>query len=439
MRTMDKTAKHSVKGQNNSDPSWSPARSAIQAFFDNSNDEYHRLSFPSRKDEAWRSFEIDENKYSFLIDKRAFTKKLHQRGHPLARKANFSGYGQYLRNTYNYQLAQYLLEQGVIFCDLSSAIVDHPDLVNELIGKLIPFTKGKFAGLINGSAENGAFLYIPPNVKIELPLNIELQSPSGGRSEFYHHIIWCDKGSRASIVLDRGNHVNQEITGSFLGEVMEIIVDNNSQMDILTTQSLDTDVDFISYQKVRILEQGYLNFASLSSGSHQTKAFMEFELVGEGAEAKISGLILSEDTQHIDIETRQLHANRSTTSDLNFKSVAWDKGSVVWRGMVRVEADAAKSDGYQKSESLVLSSQARINTIPGLEILNNDVKCSHGAVVRRLSKEELFYLQARGLDQKQSETLLINGFLNQIIDLLRKPMLVQHTEKFIKGKIVEKE
>jgi len=233
--------------------------------------------------------------------------------------------------------------------------------------------------------------------------------------------------------------VNQEITGSFLGEVMEIIVDNNSQMDILTTQSLDTDVDFISYQKVRILEQGYLNFASLSSGSHQTKAFMEFELVGEGAEAKISGLILSEDTQHIDIETRQLHANRSTTSDLNFKSVAWDKGSVVWRGMVRVEADAAKSDGYQKSESLVLSSQARINTIPGLEILNNDVKCSHGAVVRRLSKEELFYLQARGLDQKQSETLLINGFLNQIIDLLRKPMLVQHTEKFIKGKIVEKE
>jgi len=107
--------------------------------------------------------------------------------------------------------------------------------------------------------------------------------------------------------------------------------------------------------------------------------------------------------------------------------------------MVRVEADAAKSDGYQKSESLVLSSQARINTIPGLEILNNDVKCSHGAVVRRLSKEELFYLQARGLDQKQSETLLINGFLNQIIDLLRKPMLVQHTEKFIKGKIVEKE
>jgi Fe-S cluster assembly protein SufD len=151
-------------------------------------------------------------------------------------------------------------------------------------------------------------------------------------------------------------------------------------------------------------------------GSHLTKNFSELSLEGEGAEGRWSGFYIADGVQHLDHDTQQNHLAPHTTSDLLFKGALVDRSRSVWQGMIYVAPGAQKSDGYQANRNLILSKKARADSIPGLEILADDVRCTHGATVSQLEEEPLFYLMSRGIPRQQAERLVVDGFFASVLD-----------------------
>lgn len=306
-----------------------------------------------------------------------------------------------------------LVGKGVIFTDLRTAERDHPELLKKLIGKIVKPEDGKFAALASALAGNGVLLHVPRNVHVETPLHSVLWGPGGDLAHFSHVIINLDDGASVTYVHEAASP--DEPGHAMHAGVVEIHVGQNANLRFVELQSWGRHVWNFSHERARVERGGNIDWIFGAVGSRLTKNFSDLDLAGEGAQGRMSGFYFTDGSQHLDHDTQQNHLAPHTTSDLLFKGALKGKSRSVWQGMIYVAPGAQKTDGYQANRNLVLDDQSRADSIPGLEILADDVRCTHGATVGKLEQEPLFYLKSRGIPQPDAERLVVEGFFDPIM------------------------
>jgi Fe-S cluster assembly protein SufD len=197
--------------------------------------------------------------------------------------------------------------------------------------------------------------------------------------------------------------------------IVEIHVGDGANLRFVELQSWGEHVWNFSHERARVGRNGTLDWIFGAIGSHVTKNFSDLDLFGEGASGRMSGFYFTNGKQHLDHDTQQNHLAAHTTSDLLFKGALKDNSRSVWQGMIYVAPGAQKTDGYQANRNLVLSSTARADSIPGLEILADDVRCTHGATVGKIDPDQVFYFRSRGLPRDEAERLIVEGFFDPIM------------------------
>jgi Fe-S cluster assembly protein SufD len=322
-----------------------------------------------------------------------------------------------------------LAAKGVIFCDLDTAVREHPELVQKHFGTVVPAAENKFAALHYARWTNGTFVYVPRNVTIELPLQAVVGQSAGPFAGFHHTLVITEEGAAVTLVED---FVGAD--GGMTDNVVELMPGPNSQLHYLYLQKLaDTAWNF-STQRMRLTRDSLLRYFIGSWGSKLSKNWINMELNGEGANGELLGLYFPGGRQHLDHHTNQLHKAPNASSDLLFKGALKDRARSVYQGYIKVYPDAQKTNAYQANRNLMLSRQARADSVPGLEIEADDVRCTHGATAGQIPEEYIFYLMARGIDRTNAERMIVQGFFEEVID--RIP--VEGVKAKLEGEIARK-
>jgi Fe-S cluster assembly protein SufD len=310
-------------------------------------------------------------------------------------------------------LAPDLSQQGVVFTDLRTAEAQHPEVVERILGATVNVEEGKFAAMAAALAETGVLLYVPPNVRLEQPLHSVLWGPGGGRAYMSHILVFVDDGASVTYVHESASPT--ETTDSLHSGIVEIKVGSGAQLRFVELQSWGQHMWNFTHERVRVGRDATLDWIFGAIGSKLTKNFSELDLAGEGSTGRMSGFYFTDGSQHLDHDTQQNHLAPHTTSDLLFKGALKGHSRSVWQGMIYVAPGAEKTDGYQANRNLILDEGARADSIPGLEILADDVRCTHGATVGKLEEEPLFYLESRGIPPAEATRLAVEGFFDPIM------------------------
>ena len=306
-----------------------------------------------------------------------------------------------------------LAKQGVIFTDLKTAQEKHADLMAKILGQTVNVEEGKFAALAGALAQNGVLLYVPKNLKIEQPFHSILWGPGANAAHISHVLVFVDEGASVTYVHESASPT--ESKDALHAGIVEIKVMSEASLKFVELQSWGKHVWNFTHERIRVERDGNLDWIFGAVGSKLTKNFSELDLAGEGSTGRMSGFYFTDGNQHLDHDTQQNHLAPHTTSDLLFKGALKGRSRSVWQGMIYVAKGAEKTDGYQANRNIVLEEGARADSIPGLEILADDVRCTHGATVGKLEEEPLFYLKSRGIPQGEAERLLVEGFFDPIM------------------------
>ncbi len=308
-----------------------------------------------------------------------------------------------------------LASAGVIFADWATAVREHSAMLEKHLGTMVLPGDGKFAALASALAADGAVILVPAGVAVVQPLHSILWAP-GARTAFFSRVlVVLERGASLTYVHEAASPTEPEGQAMHAG-IVEIVIGDEARLTFVELQSWGQHVWNFTHERARVGRDGKLDWIFGAVGSHLTKNFTELTLAGEGSEGRMSGFYFADGVQHLDHDTQQNHLAPHTTSDLLFKGALVDKSRSVWQGMIYVAPGAEKTDGYQANRNLILSKQARADSIPGLEILADDVRCTHGATVGQLDEEPIFYLMSRGLPRAMAERLVVNGFFTPIMD-----------------------
>ncbi len=307
-----------------------------------------------------------------------------------------------------------MARRGVLFGSLEELIQTHGELIRPyLFTKAVDYRVDKFAALHAACMSGGAVLYVPKGVKIEKPLHI-FSSISPDAADFSHTLIVLDEGAEATVLSETAG---TDPTGAGLHcGAIEIFVGPRARLRYVNLQNWGTGVWHFAHQKALVDRNADIQWTIGALGSRLAKVNQHVALVGPGANAQVNGVMFTEGRQHLSYHTLQRHHAMQCTSDLLYKGALQDKSRLVWRGMIKVDRDAQKTDGYQRNDNLILSEDARADSIPGLEIEADDVKCSHGATAGRVDDEQVFYARCRGLTRKEAIRMIVTGFFQQVFD-----------------------
>ena len=333
--------------------------------------------------------------------------------------------------TKKYEVSSILREQGVIFCDMSTAVQEHPELVKKyFMTEAVPVTDGKFAAMHGAFWRGGTFLYVPKNVKAAAPLHSALWSVSG--RSFTHTLVVLEEGAEALLIDEYASETAKE--QAVHNGVIELIVRDRARLTYVSLQDFGTNVWQLNHERGRVGRDAKLDWVMSIMGSRMTKAFQTVELDGRGSWARMSGLFFANRRQHFDLDTQQNHNAADTTSDLLYKGALTDKARSVWQGMIKALPDSQRIDGFQANRNLLLAETARADSIPGLEIEADDVRCTHASTIGRIDQEHVFYLMSRGIPNETAVQMVVEGFFAPVME--RIP--IEGVRNRIAARIVDK-
>ena len=312
------------------------------------------------------------------------------------------------------QLAARLREQGVLFGDLEAVLVQHADRLRPYLSQRIVNPRAdKFAALHASLWSGGTLLYVPRGVTIEQPLHVlSALSPDG--VDLSRSLIILEEGAEATLLAETAS-VDPTASGLHCGAI-EIVVGPGARLRYVNLQNWGSGVWHFAHQKAVVQREGQLQWTIGALGARLAQVNQHVAMTGPYADVQVNGVMFTEGKQHLVYNTLQHHQQPHCTSDLLYKGALQDRSRLVWRGMIKVDRDAQKTDGYQRDDNLLLSDSARADSIPGLEIEADDVKCSHGATCGRVDDEQIFYAQARGLTRKEAVRMIVAGFFQQVFD-----------------------
>lgn len=325
-----------------------------------------------------------------------------------------------------------LKKQKVVFTDFLTATKKYPELLKKYLGKTVKIAEGKFAALAETLADGGLFVYVPKGVQADLPLHSVAWVT--GQAHFSRVVIVVDDGASATVVHETASPEHAPGQALHVGTV-EVLVGKKAHLTFVELQNLGRNVWNFTHERARVNADSTLDWIFSAVGTHLTKNFSEIDLDGAGSTGKMSGFYFADGEQHLDHDTQQNHNAPHTTSDLLFKGALRDKGRSVWQGMIYVAPGAQKADGYQANRNLVLNRGARADSIPGLEILADDVRCTHGATVGQMEQEHIFYLMTRGMQRADAERLVVDGFFDPVLQRIPFEGVRQRLKKSIEAKM----
>lgn len=304
-----------------------------------------------------------------------------------------------------------LAARGVIFTDLDTAVRDYPDLVKKTFNSIVAIDENKFSALHYALWNSGTFVYVPRNVVIEKPLQSVIAQREGKLGGFHHTVVATEESTVVTLAEDFIGGEN-----GMLDSVVELIPGPNSQMHYLHLQNLATSAWNFSTQRMSLTRDSLVRYFIGSWGSRLSKNWINMDLSGPGSHGELLGLYFPGGRQHLDHHTNQYHRAPNATSDLLMKGALKDRARSVYQGYIKVFKGAQKTNAYQANRNLMLSKNARADSIPGLEIEADDVRCTHGATAGQLPEEYIFYLMARGLSRTNAERMVVQGFFEEVID-----------------------
>jgi Fe-S cluster assembly protein SufD len=397
---------------------------------------FQQLPYPTTMDEPWRRTDIRGLDGSLALPKDEAYLDLQPMSTRLLTPLLDQEHGgqiTLLPGGIKTEISDEIVEKGVIFSDLGTAAQDFPDLVSERLGKVVSADEGKFAAMTAAFGQNGVFVHVPRGVQLEEPLHSVVWAPGAGLAHFSHLIIWVEDGASLTYVHESASPDDQGQT--FHGGIVEIHVGSGANLRFVELQSLGNNVWNITHERAHVERDGNLDWIFGAIGTKLTKNFSDLDLVGIGATGRMSGFYFTDDRQHLDHDTQQNHMAAHTTSDLLFKGALKGNSRSVWQGMIYVAPGAQQTDGYQANRNLVLSKSARADSIPGLEILADDVRCTHGATVGKIDPELVFYLRSRGIPTDEAERLVVEGFFDPIMQRIPFEGVRTHFQQAIEAKM----
>jgi Fe-S cluster assembly protein SufD len=305
------------------------------------------------------------------------------------------------------------LPDGVIVAPLERALTEHPDLVEPHLGR-VATREDAFTARNRAAFQGGAFVYVPRGVKVDRPIVLSAIQDAERTALHWRVLVVLEEGAEAEVW-------EQYLSGApeqdaLFTTVVELVVGQNANLRFVSGQALSERSWIFGAQRAEVQRDAALDWVALGFGTSRGKVFMETKLAGPGAEGKVTGAYATHGRQHVDFDTLQEHAAPDTTSDLAFRGVLGGRSSSVWRGMIQVDPGAQRTDAFQESRNLLLSSRAHADAIPGLEIRANDVRCTHAAAIAQIDPEQVFYLRSRGLREELARHLVIEGFLEALVE-----------------------
>ncbi len=304
--------------------------------------------------------------------------------------------------------------RGVLFGSLDELVLEYGGLLRPHLGApLVDPHTDKFAALHAALWSGGTLLYVPPGVVVDQPLHV-LSVLSPGSADFGRTLVILDRGAEATLLAETAG-TDPQAAGLHCGAV-ELVVGPHARLRYVNLQNWGTGVWHFAHQKARLQESAELQWTIGALGARLAKVNQHVELAGPRARTQVNGVMFTEGRQHLAYHTLQHHQMPECASDLLYKGALQDQSHLVWRGMIHVDRDAQKTDGYQRNDTLILSDSARADSIPGLEILADDVRCTHGATAGRVDDEQVFYARTRGLTRKEAIRTIVAGFFQQVFD-----------------------
>ena len=272
----------------------------------------------------------------------------------------------------------------------------------------------KFAAHNAAVWTHGLLVHVPKGVELDRPLYVRIASTVEGSALFWRLLVVADEGSRFSLI-EEYSSASPDLS-AYSNAVAELFVGQAAKLEYVSIQNLSHETWHFATHHARVERDAELDWVAGGFGSKKGKIRIQNDLSGPGATSRVTGAYFADGDQHLDYDTFQEHIAPSTESDFAFKGALREKAHAVWRGMIRVEEDAQKTNAYQENRNLLLSESAHADSIPGLEIMANDVRCTHGATIGRVDRNELFYLMTRGLSRAEAERLIVRGFFQDILD-----------------------
>ena len=381
------------------------------------------LSLPKRDDELWRRTDFGTLEQAFdTLD--PFTSAPAARNVDdlpaavIERIAGEAGNAALLvqrdSNVVLEQTHPVLTKQGVTVCSFDRATREHEALLAPYFGSLLHDDYDWYAALGAAVRQGGLFVHVPKGVQAEIPVRLFQWIDGAGRLIAPRTVVVVEEGAQLTVIEEQ---LSETVDGASLyAGGVEVFVGANAKLTYAQLQDWGRNVFHYGNVRAQLGRDAELQWMQVMVGGRITKANSYFNMNGQGARAYVNGFMFGDARQHFHLHTLQRHLQPNCTSDLLIKCCLKDKARSVYQGLIQVAVGAQKTDAYQANRNLLLSDQARADSIPGLEILANDVRCTHGATLGYVDPEHLYYLMARGLPSTEAQRLIVEAFFEPVIE-----------------------
>ncbi|GAB6165491.1 Fe-S cluster assembly protein SufD [Thermostilla marina] len=308
--------------------------------------------------------------------------------------------------------------------------------IEKTLDAIVDYRYDKFSSLHAAFRSADACLFVPSGTRIAEPFHL-LRSLSAGKSDFGHVLVVLQDGAEATLVTETASLDSESTDAALHCGAVEIVVGRGAKLRFVDFQNWNRGVWHFSHQRAVLHEDAEIEWTVGALGARLAKVNQHVVLAGPHGRAAVNGVMFTEDRQHHAYHTLQHHQAPHCESDLLYKGALQDRSHMVWRGMIRVDPGAIKTDGYQRNDNLILSETARADCIPGLEIEADDVRCTHGATAGRVDDSEIFYLQTRGLTRREAARMIVTGFFQQVFDRVSIDSVREELERVIRRRVRE--
>ena len=399
-------------------------------------EQFESLPKPTRKDQAWRFANVN------LLDLSPFKSSGPLSEDDRKNVLKYSpGLDEYAARMIfaNDQLierdvvSEDLKRRGVIFQPLERAMVEHTDLFRKyFMSTEATLGSAKFAALHQALVSSGTFLFVPRGVEIEQPIEIFHWLRHDNMSVFPHLLLVTDELAKVTVI-EHFRSCNRNAPGFACG-VNDLIAGPGAKVTYVCAQEWAENVIALQMNSTTVDHDASAMSLNLHLGAKYSRFESLSRLIGEGGRSDLLAVAVAKHQQEFDARTLQDHISPYTASDLLYKNALDDRARTIFGGLIRVERHAHFADAYQKVRNLLLSDDAEANSMPGLEILADNVRCTHGATSGQIEEDQLFYLRSRGIPTNVAQRLLVTGFLDEVVERLNHPAIAKHLHGLIEDK-----
>ncbi|MBX3427741.1 MAG: Fe-S cluster assembly protein SufD [Pirellulales bacterium] len=376
---------------------------------------FESLPMPSRTDEEWMRTDVR----LFRLDRYALPSDLPAGvvapAAVLAAGVELGGRAVSLNSRpVSSDLAPELAAKGVLFGSLDQLVAEHGELLRPYIERhVVDPGYDKFAALNAACWSGGSVLFVPAGVRVEQPLHA-LAAMTDGGVDLSRTLVILQRRAEATLLTETASTGAQD-SGFHCGSI-ELLVEPEARLRYVNLQNWGSGVWHFAHQKAHVAQAAGLQWTIGALGARLAKVNQHVALTGQDAEAQVNGVMFTHGKQHLSYNTHQHHQAAYCRSDLLYKTALQDQSRTVWRGMIKVDEGAQRTDAYQRNDNLMLSRDARADSIPGLEIEADDVRCTHGSTAGRIDDTQVFYAMTRGYTRTEAMRMIVAGFFQQVFD-----------------------